>query len=116
MEYVTGTAESLKKEEQLKAKVKAALKELGTSKTAIANSLKAKKIKGYMDEPYLCPLAIYLKKKVGKWRAWVSRESITLERLDCTIFHHVDLSSCQKAFIKAMDDGKYPFLIKEEKE
>lgn len=97
------------------AKLKAALKTLGTGKNKVAASLKEKKIKGVRGSMIDCPVANYVKKLFPK-----SPCSVEVNVGDiCVEFDDgVDLSlnppHAVDTFIDAFDGGSYDFLSEED--
>jgi len=99
-----------KREEKLKAAIKA----LGGGKNKIAESLKAKKIKGVRGSTEDCPFAHYAGKVFPKASCVeVDVDTISVG-FDNGEFIDLNLPKAVTAFIEAFDDGEYDFLAKEE--
>jgi len=108
----TATAQKPTKNEQRTAKLKAALKELGSGKNKIAETLKAKRVKGDVGDSESCPIANYVKRVFPK-AASVEVEGGTIDVCwgadDCI---SVDTPKAVNDFIGDFDESHYPDLIK----
>ena len=105
--------------ELVEERLKPALKELGTSAKKVAESLKAKKIKGYRSEGDSCPIAVLVKK------TFKSAEYITVdgESIDVCVGgsdYFIKPPAAVRKFIERFDAGDYPELdyepVEEEEE
>jgi hypothetical protein len=108
----TATVKKLTKNEQRTAKLKTALKELGSGKNKIAEALKAKRIKGDVGDSESCPIANYVKRVFPK-AASIEVEGGTVDVCwgedDCI---SVDTPKAVNDFISSFDESLYPDLIK----
>ena len=107
-------AKTLKLNPQVKAradKLLLALKELGTGKNKIAESLKAKKISGKVGSSNECPIAIFTKKLFPKAIKICVGESIDVcfEKKDFDF--SVVTPKLIGQFIDDFDETKYPDLV-----
>ncbi len=99
--------------EQREAKLKTALKELGSGKNKVAETLKAKKIKGCRNTSDDCPVAKYVKKLFPRATSIeVDTGSVSVGFKDDE-YIDVNLPKAVGAFIEAFDDGDYDFLSTE---
>jgi hypothetical protein len=90
-------------------KLKKSFSDLGTSKTAIAASLKVKRIKGNKGCTETCPFAIFAKKLFPKADyVEVDGDSCTVQFGNDIIFH--EFNKAQRDFVAGFDKGKYPEL------
>lgn len=90
-----------------------ALKELGTGKNKIAESLKAKKIRGKMGNSDECPIAIFVKKLFPKSTdITVDSDSIEVGFENPEFDFSVKCPSAVGKFIDEFDGEKFPDLVK----
>ena len=100
------------KKEQREAKLKTALKELGSGKNKIAEALKTKKIKGVMGSPDYCVIAVFVKKLFPKAASFdVDSDNITIcwNNDDCI---SIVPPKAIGNFITSFDGNAYPHLVK----
>jgi len=90
-----------------------ALKELGTGKNKIAESLKAKKIRGTMGSTEDCPVAVFVKKLFPKAiDIDVNSDTIEVSFEKSEFNFEVDTPKLIGQFIDGFDGEKYPDLLK----
>lgn len=94
-------------------KLLAALKELGTGKNKIAESLKVKKIRGKMGDSDECPMAVFVKKlfpKATGIQVDAASIDVSFEKEDFNF--SVVTPKLIGQFIDDFDSEKYPDLVK----
>jgi hypothetical protein len=102
---------------QAEKRLREFLRDLGPTADSIAAKLRTLEVKGWLSDPFSCPLAAYLE-RCGYERPSVTPRcgitvSVPTSVEGITQAVTVGPTSAQKAFIRRFDKGRYPDLEKE---
>lgn len=97
-------------QEIVEARLIPKLKELGSGPNKVAESLKALKIKGALDDAHDCPIARFIQ-KLFKTATLVTVDSAGVDLMFDEKDFFVVFSVAIEKFIENFDNGKYPDLV-----